>query len=143
MNWVKARADCTIEDTLGKLVGRIKSDVRLFNGLDEKKRRKRYFKVKDNEESYSVLRAQKLDVVPRQGDPYPVDLRYRHLGITIGVAQECIVAQYCPTETNEPIEIESRWNKEELACDLFIKGEKYTIPQISQLIIGDFLFEGI
>jgi len=42
-NWVKARANCTVEVSFKALVKRIEADINRFNGLESRERKDRFF----------------------------------------------------------------------------------------------------
>ncbi len=140
-DWVRARADCTDEDILENILKVVRADVRKFNALNEKQRRDRHFVVTDPTESpHRVYRAHAARIPGRE-------LIYRRIEeslddhIQISLYDEGKIG--VSHKDKWSLIIHSQWNPDTLTCDLFIDDDEHpsSLHQISQRILGDFLFQ--
>lgn len=135
-NWVKARADCTIETIYQELSARLRGDVEQFNTIAEKKHSDARFLAESNSSTriYHAIenRGQNL-----RGGPLLIDPEQKKDYVECRLIEDRIVAER-PNEWS--LDIYSEWNEETLTCDLSIKGKTLSLPRISQRILGDFLF---
>ena len=119
--WVLARANCTLEGIFDELTSVMESDIREFNNLSPKRRDNRIF-----------------DSSPIQNTTFEV---YR-----TGVGQDVILVQKAGAsikvtrDRGSLLTITPRWNEETLACDLLVGGKPLSVSQISQKVLGDYLF---
>ena len=119
--WVLARATCTLEWIFDDITRRMESDIREFNNLSPKRRDDRIF-----------------DSSPIQNTTFEV---YRK-----GVGQDVILVQKAGAsikvtrDRGSLLTITPRWNEETLACDLLVGGKPLSVSQISQKVLGDYLF---
>ncbi len=117
-DWVSARFNCSTENVFKTLIAVIKSDVASFNklsGSDDCRENR----VDDLNWTFS--RFGRVASVSTNGRAIRSVLEYN--GCTLF-----------------RIEIESRWNEDDMNCDLFIDGEKLSMHRVSQKIIGEVLF---
>ncbi|MYE07110.1 MAG: hypothetical protein F4Y04_07830, partial [Chloroflexi bacterium] len=56
-DWVKARGNCTIEDTFKVLVETIRKDIRSFNQLSARQRGDKFFHPEKTGDGWAVCRA--------------------------------------------------------------------------------------
>lgn len=141
-NWVLERARCTDEYSVEQLARILKTDIQHFNHLAEDKRGNRLFLIQppSGTPPYRVYRARMvygpspgqstLQIVPGSENDH---LELYVAGVGIGACRN----------NHWNIEIRPVWNPDTLSCDYFVdNGQKpLSLEQISQRILGDFLFE--
>ncbi|MDE0149147.1 MAG: hypothetical protein OXM58_12320 [Rhodospirillaceae bacterium] len=136
-NWVVARANCTPADNMTELVKRLKKDIRSYNGLSSDKRGKRQFKA-DLENGELVIRRMVESPVNTGGHYVVEDEDY--IGDVIRVRRDDATITACRADKAH-VEIVPDWNPETQACDLKIDGKPLPVWRVSELILGEFLFE--
>ena len=125
-NWVKARADCTLEGTFEDLIKVIKQDVKCFNELpDAKRSRKEPVTHWDRDDGSFFVGF---------GTPRRI-VNDDHVQIYI-VDKELRVLCW----DDLMFKVESKWNKQTLTCDLLIDETPHSLWEISQRAIYDLLF---
>ena len=129
-NWVKARSQCTIEYWFEKLVSIIENDVKKFNNLPEEK--------KKNVGRFDCKRTNKSELSICEYD----EVHHDQSEDTISIQKNtnCI---YAFRNENTIYKLEPQWNPKTMTCDLLVNGESYELWELSQLAVGDFLFEKI
>ena len=134
-SWVVARANCTLIDNLTVIVNRIKADVRSFNGLPSHKRGKRQFNVALANGEFVIQRM--VEIENRRGQHIVEDTD--HIGdvVTVRCAETAISA--C-RKGQLHLEIVPCWNVDTQSCDLLIDGKVWPVWQVSEKIIGEFIF---
>ena len=128
-NWVDLRAACTIESVFKELVETIQSDIDRFNALCGCKFSLKRVSSEEVHISTDSEKVQSLFV------DHKICLNINSTGIWISEQHH----SNCLWKTK--FEISLKWNSETLVCDLLIEEKPYTIWQISQKAIGDFLFD--
>jgi len=125
-DWVKARANCTLEGTFEQIVDAVKHDIACFNKLPSKQQPS-----------------------PKAGHCQP-DTRTAYFGYVKhrGIQRNDHVAVHMTGTTIQILrnadvmfEVEREWNEETLTCDLKVNGTVLTLWQISQKALGPYLFE--
>ena len=131
-NWVLARANCTLNDKLIAIKQQVEADLQEFNKLQPHKRGKRQFQSSFDDRKYVIKRMVEFS-----------DYHGTHL---IGDNEDVIIVRCDEMSISAcrrgqlHLAIEPRWNSETQSCDLLINGQVHTIRQVSEKIIGDFLF---
>lgn len=147
-DWVEKRAECTLPDLFAELERQIRTDVCTFNRLSREKKIGRYFAVGPKpsgpheaertigESAFAVCHGEWRDKGRRQAEGYyPQEDNEDCISLEIRGGK--IIA--CRTG-GKPLEISTWWNDETLTCDYFVSDTAMNLPQLSQRIIGDFLF---
>ena len=131
VNWVLARANCTLEGTFEEITFAIEADIKRFNDLPPKRRRERMFDSSPlRDTAFEVFRVAR-DAV---GDTVNTGSKDR---IIVQMTSVFITAK---RTDHDPLTITSRWNEETLTCDLRVGGVPLSTWQISQKILGEFFF---
>lgn len=150
--WVEKRAFCTLPDLFRELEKRIRKDVRCFNDLSQKRGFGRFFAVDptpaaphepDREAGSSAFSVcpgewrekgyhQDKGYFPKTGEDDRISLKIDGNKILACRAGE------------QPLEISTWWNDDTLTCEFLVGKDRkvMTLAQLSQRVIGDFLFEG-
>ena len=133
--WVKRRAHCTRFGVFKKLTTAIKDDVDRFNELSDAKVMARGHYCWQEIDNILVL------VGIRESLEYVrTDLKY----VAVRLEKDCI-SVYCKEraarEEEKVFDIHPEWNHDAQTCDLTVDGKKHTIRQLSEMCIGDLLFE--
>ena len=144
--WVKARYNCTQEYIFNQLVGHLERDVRQFNDLQEKKnpKGKRFFSETTPEGIFRILPGKFVSTDVERTDFF-ADPEFTdnpdHI-IEVFLRHNTIVAQ-CGSGHKWKWEITTRWCAKDLECKYYLKGKDkpWELCRISQLILGDFMFE--
>lgn len=138
-NWVKARAECTLENTFATLEKTIKKDVRRFNGLPSATRCGRLFVVEDREHGIAIFRAKQIgDYRAEQGKRLVADDDFNQDFMAVGYGDDVIVARRQP---QFELTVHPRWNADTLTCDLFIDDRAFPLWNVSARILEPFLFD--
>ncbi len=138
-NWVQKRAECTIEIIFNELIRQIRSDVSWFNSLEETIRKNRLICISDRKDM-KVISEGESTFIGHENRTKTIPLQNTDNEILIKIDGNKIIADL-PRDKGR-IEINPVWNKETLTCDLYNgdKSKAYPLYQVSQMIIGDFLF---
>ena len=144
MNWVQKRAKCTILDTFNSIIAQINKDISLFNGLNKDIRKDRLICM-SNRQNAKVVSDGKETYYADESRNRIEPLKNTDKEIIIKAIGNKIIAYIPGINGTDTIEILPVWNKETLVCDFYNadKSKSYSLSQISQMIIGDFLFEEI
>ena len=130
-NWVRARANCTLEWIFLEITTEMGTDIKGFNDLPPQNRRDRLFDstlIRD-----SGLKVSRVSQNP-VGDMVVVN------------ADDFVLVEKTSTHItakrtgHDSLTITPRWNEETLLCDLLVGGRPLSVWQISQRILGDFFF---
>lgn len=135
-NWVKAWAENTPEDNLHELIGQLKRDIQRYNQLGSEKRGKRRFQGELVDETFTVRCM--VEVQNHRGTHVIEDdsrtsdvIKVKRNGASIRVCRN----------GRMHIEITPRWNSASQKCDFVVDESACEIWQISEMILGDFMFE--
>lgn len=123
-SWVKPRFRCTLDSQFCEIVRRLKSDVEEFRQLSG---RSDVDTVLDEDDQFTIRRWTQPD-----GGCAVIDRE-----IVVTCAGKTIVAR----TKGLLIEVTPQWDREALTCDLLVEQEATPVWQISQMILGEFLFE--
>lgn len=150
--WVEKRAFCTLPDLFRELEKRIRKDVRCFNDLSRERRFGKFFAIdptpaspheasrRAGESAFSVCLGEWREKGMHQTEGY-----FPKAGeddrVSLEIHGDKILA--CRTG-GMPLEISTWWNDETLTCEFLVGKDRkvMTLAQLSQRVIGDFLFEG-
>lgn len=125
-SWVEPRYRCTLDASFCDLVCRLKADVAEFKKLSNEADIEAKF-----EQGELVVRRWTR---PEGGRPYVEDENKVVVRCTdnsiLATRKKCL-----------HIEVTRKWDPEALSCNLLVDGKVLLLWQISQLILGDFLFE--
>ncbi len=135
-NWVLARANCTLDDNLTAIIGRVKRDVQSYNALRPDKRGIRQFRVFHDNGEFVIKRM--AEISDHRGTEVVEDVSYKGDVITVQCTETAISVR---RKEHLNFEIEPRWNPESQTCDLLVDGEIHPMWRISEMIVGNFLFE--
>ena len=136
--WVKARANCTPDDNLTEIMARIRKDVGEFNQLPAHKRGPRRFGTFFDDGEFVIKR--RREVSDYQGNHVVDDPDYSGDVVSVRCAENAISVR---RNSRMSFEIVPRWNAETQKCDLLIDGETFPLWQVSEKIVGNFMFEGL
>ena len=128
VDWVTARANCTLDSILEELRCGIQKDIETVNGLPE------YRRHKNRVQFYETTTGFEVCWVP-QATPNKM-------------TEEKVIFQKEPKNNvilfwgydEEAKIIRHEWDCETLSCILKINGKSYPLWQISQMALGDFFF---
>ena len=129
-HWVLARANCTLDGIFEELTNIMESDIREFNGLSPKRRVERMF-------DSSPIRDTAFEVYRVPPNAVRGRMRAGQDGILVQKAGASIKVT---RDRGSLLTITPRWNEETLTCDLLVGGKPISIWQISQKVLGDYLF---
>lgn len=135
-DWVKSRAKCAPEDTLHDLIGQLKQDIQEYNQLGSEKRQKRKVESDLVDETFTVRC--KVEVTNHRGT-YTIDDENR-ISDVVKVKWTGTSIRACRNGRMH-MEITPRWNSASQKCDLVVDENVHDIWQISEMILGDFMFE--
>ncbi|MDE2699693.1 MAG: hypothetical protein OXI23_12550 [Gemmatimonadota bacterium] len=148
-DWVKKRAECTLPNLFAALERQIRADVCAYNCLSRENETGRYFAVGPKpagphevertigESAFAVCHGEWRDKAYHQVEGYfPQEDNDDCIALEIRGGK--ILA--CRTG-GKPLEISTWWNDDTLTCDYFVGDKAMNLAQLSQRIIGDFLFE--
>ena len=135
--WVRARADCTLETIYQQVSARLRRDVERFNRIAARKHMDRRFLVETNTATTIYRAIENRGQNPRGGSLLIAPEQKKDY-VKCHLIEDRIVAER-PNEWS--LDIRSQWNEETLTCDLFIEDQVLSLSRISQRILGDFLFE--
>jgi len=130
--WVELRTKCTIESIVAELYSVIEHDVRTFNRLHpnhDYEFRTNEFTNRDGVLIRTVAKIDKQFNEAVDNQQIRIELHDNKICVFFGVAPQ--------------FEIVPKWNEDDLKCDLKVENKCYTIYQLSQKIIGDFLFSDL
>ena len=144
MNWVRKRAKCTIKDTFNSIIAEISKDISSFNVLNNDIRKGRLICMSNRQNAKVISDGEEIYYAAESRNRIE-PLENPDTEITIKAIGNKIIAYIPGTNGTDTIEILPIWNGETLVCDFYNadKSKSYSLSQISQMIIGDFLFEGI
>ena len=135
-NWIKARADCTLENNFKAVEKAVREDVSRFNRLSPAKRDHRLFQSETDQGELIIRRAERVkDHRGQRLEPHP-DCTEDVL--TVRCEPPSIVAR---RQDREPVVIDPRWNGDTLSCDLYIGNRPLPLWHVSQEILEPFLFD--
>ena len=137
-NWVRARANCTIKDNFETLLKEVKQDVVRFNSLSPEKRGDKLFLCKQREDGFAIYQAQNVYTNGKEESVIHGD--YVDDFVLIHHTTASIIAS---RQKRVIVEIQPSWNETTLTCDLCIEQQAYPLWQMSQKVIGGFLFEDL
>lgn len=135
-DWVSARANCTLADSFTIIYGRVKRDVETFNRLRSDKRGTRQFRAAFDEGEVVVQRM--VETKNERGTHVIEDEQHKNDVIVVRCTPNAISVR---RGSRLNFEIEPRWNPDSQECDMFVDGTPHPVWRISEMIIGDFLFE--
>lgn len=126
-SWVTPRYQCTLDANFSDLICRLKADVAEFNSLSHKTD----FEAQFEQGGRLVVRRW---MRPDGGRAYldndnEVVVRCTDNSI-LATRKKCL-----------HIEVTPKWDPEALSCNLTVDGKVLPLWQISQMILGEFLFE--
>ena len=133
--WVTARANCTLSDNLTVIMNRVKADVRSFNSLPSHKRGKRRFNVALANGEFVI---QRMVEIERRGQQHIVEDTDHISDVVIVRCTETAI--YACRKGHLHLEIVPCLNVDTQSCDLLIDGKVWPVWQVSEKIIGDFIF---
>lgn len=136
VNWVKARANCTLEDNLSVIISQVEKDVDTFNKLRSDKRGTRHFSSSFDDGEFIIKRM--IEVTDHRGMYVVEDDKYKSDIVVVRCAQTAI--SVC-RNSRMNFTINPRWNPDSQECDMLVRGDAYPVWRISEMILGDFLFE--
>ena len=146
-DWVRIRADCTLEQAFSEICNAMISDVKAFNGLAESKRNGRLFHHTeyraDTPRTLTVFQATLVSegvLARRQGSNDCVSV-----GLSVGSGDPCIVVKIVAEKNGgRDLKVRHSLNDETLSCDLIMDEDnrRYSVSGISRTVLGDFLFGG-
>lgn len=141
--WVKARYNCTHEHLFDELVKRLKMDVTQFNNLQAEKNPKgTQFAVQNGQRTFRVLpgvvdayESGSADIIPD-----PNSINYPDHIVEVFTKRKKIIAQRGEGFMWK-LEITTKWNPDKLECDYRVGEDVRSLSDLSQCILGDFMFE--
>ena len=133
-NWVKARAECTLQRNFADVANAIRKDVERFNSLSPSNRGDRLFLAEDEEDRLEVRRA--VRVTNSRGSHILPDQDYFEDFISVECRDGAIVAQ---RQDRFELTVYPRWNADSLTCDLYIGDQAFPLWNISERILEPFL----
>ena len=136
-NWVRARAQCTIEGNFEAISKAVQQDIIAFNNLEVSKRKDRLFRHHLLDTEFEVYRAREV-FKPGGGSYLGRHPDHENDVVRVRCSLDSIVA--CRKDYWR-FEIIPAWNENTLMCDFLIKGEPSPIWYISHKILGNILFE--
>ena len=136
IDWVKARAACTLENNFLTIEEAIRNDIKAFNSLAPKNRGEKLFVVEKLDNSIDVQRAKRID--NNRGHRLVVDANYDQDFVHIEYGNSVIVAK---RQDRFTLTICPRWNAASLACDLYIEDVAFPLWNVSEQILEPFLFD--
>lgn len=129
-NWVLARANCTLEGIFDELTSVMESDIREFNNLSPKRRDDRIFNSSPIQDTAFEVCRVPLNAVRGRMRAGQDGILVQKAGASIKVTRD----------RGDLLTITPRWNEETLVCDLLVGGRPLSVSQISQRVLGNFLF---
>lgn len=126
-NWVRSRAQCTIEYWFDELVKVIQNDVKNFNNLPEEKR-----------QNLGLFRCDLKNKTELEVSE--IEEHWRSPLESISVKKNAHEI-YIFKGDKVLYKIEPKWNFKTLTCDLIVDKETHPLGELSQMAIGDLLFE--
>ena len=129
-NWVLARGNCTLEVIFDELTSVMESDIREFNNLSPKRRDDRIFDSSPIQDTAFEVYRVPLNAVRGRMRAGQDGILVQKAGASIKVTRD----------RGDLLTITPRWNEETLVCDLLIGGRPLSVSQISQRVLGNFLF---
>ena len=129
-NWVLARANCTLEGIFDELTSVMESDIREFNNLSPKRSDDRIFDSSPIQDTEFEVSRVPLNAVRGRMRAGQDGILVQKAGASIKVTRD----------RGSLLTITPRWNEETLACDLLVGGKPLSVSQISQKVLGDYLF---
>ncbi len=133
--WVTARANCSVDDCLNSIIKRVKDDVAEFNRLPAHKRGSHEFRAAFADGELVVRR---IELVKDYRGTHEVDAADGKDVVVVRRSDEAITA--CRSGKLH-LMIVPQWNPERQECDLQIDEATYPLWQISERILGEFLFD--
>ena len=136
LDWVKARAACTLESNFLAIEKVLKNDIKAFNRLAPASRDGRLFIDINRDNGIDIQRAKRIDdyrefriIVDDNYDQDFVRIEYGN-GVIVAKRQDRFILTICP-----------RWNAASLACDLYIEDAAFPLWNVSEQILEPFLFD--
>lgn len=134
-NWVRARAECTLERSFAEVEKAIRDDVAKFNSLATENRRSRLFVVEVRDGGIEIRRARRSEN-PR-GPRLIADPDRDQDFVRVSHGNGEIVAQ---RQDRDPLTISPQWTADTLSCDLYIGDRVFPLWNVSERILEPFLF---
>jgi len=134
-NWVKARANCTPADRMNDLISQIKHDIACFTKPGIEKRGTRRFNGSLTDSTFTVRRQN--EVQNHRGTHHVDDSSEP---VTVRLDGDAILA--C-RNGKVHIQIVPQWNSANQSCNFVVDGEVLPVWQISEMILGDYMFEDL
>lgn len=124
--WVEKRMKCTLKNTFRSLGDVIEKDIQRFNELDESS---------SENWRYAYVRENSRITVGRAVEPKPIFIDQTvKIWLMSDKIEVCLGKKVLFT-------VIQKWSVEDGKCELRVKDKAYTIWQISQMAIGDLLFD--
>ena len=136
LDWVKARAACTLESNFFIIEKALKNDIKAFNRLTPVSRGGRLFIVTNHDKGIDIRRAKRID--DYRGSQTIIDDNYDQDFVRIEYGNGAIVAK---RQDRFTLTIRPRWNAASLACDLYIEDDAFPLWNVSEQILEPFLFD--
>lgn len=127
MGWVEKRANCTLQKTFDKIAEQIEQDVTEFNKLNEIKETRVFKFNRPNLTTVLVGEGNEKGGWMPGAPQMMLSIELKCIRATVGSRLLFILKQI--------------WNIETLECDLKIDDKNRSLTEISQLAIGDILFD--
>ena len=135
-NWIKARAECTLERSFAEVEKAIRDDVAKFKSLAPENRSGRLFIVDKRDGGIEIRRARRSE--SHRGPQLIVDPDRDQDLVRVSHGNCEIVAQ---RQDRDPLTVTPQWIADTLSCDLYIGDRVFPLWNVSERILEPFLFD--